>query len=595
MAIMIPGKPLDYSKSSKEDLLFDILKKNLPDEWYVCHSFSIKYINENDESFEAEIDFLLIIPDFGCVLLESKAGQVDCQTGQGLRYEGKDTDYLWVYSRGETMKYNGPFNQLNRARRRFIEWLKCGNSTKLGYDTKLDLLGLVCFPSIDPYTIKCWNLPSDAGDKQYILSREDFFDHPEKLKDKILASAQRQIDVEYTNKGKVFKKLSKIDCEAFIRNAIAPRCNLVPSPRFFIDLQQGRLSSFLKDQIGILNYLEEQKIAVISGGAGTGKTMIALEKAIRLAAAGEKTLYLCYNAKLKEHLEKSYSDYPLIRFENIDSLYNHYLGTINDKNYNLLVDKIKNDKNFDFKNFLIDEAQDYGKKEIEGSNFLLELQIMAEERDGFCYYFYDKHQLVQSKEVPAVIEEADCKLTLFRNCRNTDKIAKSSCTLFKESEYKKKHIKGFEQGNDVIAICSEKDNNYQTLLKIFKEYRRKNYKDIVILTAKELETSSLSGLIKNEKINIEGYPCPITTCRKFKGLEAEAVILVDIDNSILLDDEKRLLFYVGASRAKFELGIIFNTTVQDAGEVMKRYGSSLPMLPNSYGTFFVFFNAVNGE
>ena len=46
----------------------------------------------------------------------------------------------------------------------------------------------------------------------------------------------------------------------------------------------------LDEQSGILNFLTEQRSAVVNGAAGTGKTMIAVEKAVRHAADGEKVL-----------------------------------------------------------------------------------------------------------------------------------------------------------------------------------------------------------------------------------------------------------------------------------------------------------------
>ena len=44
--------------------------------------------------------------------------------------------------------------------------------------------------------------------------------------------------------------------------------------------------------------------------------------------------------------------------------------------------------------------------------------------------FYDAFQLVSLRandtaELPRVIREADCKLTLYKNCRNTHSIAKA--------------------------------------------------------------------------------------------------------------------------------------------------------------------------
>ena len=40
--------------------------------------------------------------------------------------------------------------------------------------------------------------------------------------------------------------------------------------------------------------------------------------------------------------------------------------------------------------------------------------------------FYDKLQLIQGFSIPKFIEKADCRLTLYKNCRNTKKIAETS-------------------------------------------------------------------------------------------------------------------------------------------------------------------------
>ncbi len=56
-----------------------------------------------------------------------------------------------------------------------------------------------------------------------------------------------------------------------------------------------------------------------------------------------------------------------------------------------------------------------------------------------------------------------------------------------------------------------------------------------------------------------------TTCRKFKGLEADAVILVDVDEDTFLGGggQNVLLYYVGASRARLRLDIL--TTLDSDG------------------------------
>src|SRR3546814_20847545 len=43
---------------------------------------------------------------------------------------------------------------------------------------------------------------------------------------------------------------------------------------------------------------------MIGGGAGTGKTLIAREKAVRPAGEGLRTLLMCYNRGLADHLRE---------------------------------------------------------------------------------------------------------------------------------------------------------------------------------------------------------------------------------------------------------------------------------------------------
>ena len=83
------------------------------------------------------------------------------------------------------------------------------------------------------------------------------------------------------------------------------------------------------------------------------------------------------------------------------------------------------------------------------------------------------------------------------------------------------------------------------------------FNDIVVLSCKTEMSSCLSSFVED---GLYKKKIRFSTCRKFKGLEADAVVLIDVDADTFNKD-KVLLFYVGASRARIKLDII--TTLDD--------------------------------
>jgi superfamily I DNA and RNA helicase len=68
---------------------------------------------------------------------------------------------------------------------------------------------------------------------------------------------------------------------------------------------------FLTDQqISILGALEHQRRMAIPGPAGTGKTALAVAKALRAASSGKRTVLLCYNRALAAQLRLENGSVP---------------------------------------------------------------------------------------------------------------------------------------------------------------------------------------------------------------------------------------------------------------------------------------------
>ena len=132
MAIMIPSMPLDVEIRSDEDKIFYKLRDSLPKEVYVAHSFVIYDEDKTTgEYYKSEIDFLIIIPDVGCLIVESKNAKIYPEIKKGLTFNYGDhevkTDYLWHLPDGKVMKYNGPFRQAARSKYNFEKYLKEGD------------------------------------------------------------------------------------------------------------------------------------------------------------------------------------------------------------------------------------------------------------------------------------------------------------------------------------------------------------------------------------------------------------------------------------------------------------------------------------
>ena len=152
--------------------------------------------------------------------------------------------------------------------------------------------------------------------------------------------------------------------------------------------------------------------------------------------------------------------------------------------------------------------------------------------------------------MPEFIDNMDCRLTLHKNCRNTENIAITS--LKPITERNPELFDGSVRGVPAkLYYCENADAEKARVDLIIDELSAEGFKDIVILTCKTEAASFMSSFVENSKYR---HKYPFTTCRKFKGLEADAIILVDVDRAVF-EDENVLIFYVGASRARIKLAI----------------------------------------
>ncbi len=532
MAIMIPETPREFKPNSKEGLMFESLEK-LPGEYYVIHSLKMTDFTKNDLKTR-EVDFLVFHPQKGIITLECKGGFPQYINGE------------WKNGNGEPMGHDGPYRQSSSAMyamERSMRMAGCGpmlNRCRMYYG--------VWFPSLTKENLRRQDLPPEA-DMAITLTMEDVADP--------LPAIERIFSLNCYQNGKpVEQKLNQAEVNLLLSRFICPRFKLVPTIMESKAEHSIRFHKLLDEQYKLLEFLEDQPVAVINGAAGTGKTWVAMEKARRHAEDGDEVLFLCYNKFLQKALEKQTKRYPSIHVYTIDGFACMICHT-SESDYALLNKKLQDmfmEDDFPYQHIIIDEGQDFGQDVIEKNGILqllCDIVTADEDKHGTFYAFYDKLQKIQGDRIPKCIEEADCRLTLTRNCRNTENIAKTSLAPVTGREPKMFPM-AIPGKAAKIAVCEKKEDVAAKTDAAIEELKKENDGDVVILTCETTGTTILADQIINGKYKDKYL---ITTCRRFKGLEADNIVLVDVNANTFNKDEV-LRFYVGASRAKLGLAVI---------------------------------------
>ena len=80
----------------------------------------------------------------------------------------------------------------------------------------------------------------------------------------------------------------------------------VPLGNEIIDEAEDFQVAMTQSQARVLNSLGDNHRQVVTGPAGSGKTVVALEFAKRRVAKGERVLFVCFNRGLNLHLRETY-------------------------------------------------------------------------------------------------------------------------------------------------------------------------------------------------------------------------------------------------------------------------------------------------
>lgn len=552
MARLIPKIPLDEIALKPERDVARALIEQLPADSVVYHSYPWLNPERNNRGNtvlrEGEADFVIVMPDLGLLVLEVKGG--------AIVYDPENHLWYRLLDGGHRRAINNPFEQARRN-----TYALRDDIVKASFPREKNLpcpFGYaVVFPDCGYYG------PSPPGaEASIIFSAND------------LPYLGRRIPLSLRNwnRKETPHPLSRQELDKLIKG-LSPAFQILPVLFRRLEEQEARLFRMTEEQMNILTLLQNQKKVAIQGVAGSGKTLLAMAQAQRFADQGHLTLLVCYNRHLAEWLRASLPDdyqdkitistfHQLCRKTCLESNVPFEVDSANPQEFwnhdapLLLAEAIdKFDRRFDA--VIVDEGQDFQR------DWWFPLESLLK-KDGAFFVFYDPSQNLFA-DADFTIPELRNPYPLPTNCRNTKKIA-NFCGQVRgiNIQVREDAPIGEEITVKVAPMGSQQVNHCQQIVGDWLGQGRLQPSQIVIQSPRTRGNSSLKDLhaIRNVPIteNLEewksGGGILFTTIRRFKGLEADAVLITDVLPMNTLSYFTAADLYVACSRAKHLLAVL---------------------------------------
>ena len=537
MAIMHPQNLNNYDPTESERKFFEELEKQLDDSYHVFYSLKWYGTDSHGGRVNSECDFLIFTSNFGFLTIEVKGGK---------RIEVNDRRWVLHYTNqyGESEQRDlgkGPYHQAERSMYYFYDYYKKETLSKFqGSYGKA-----VAFPFFNVDVA----LENDAP-KELTIQLSDM----DNLKNRINAL------YHYWNKRNKGTFLSNSQASKFI--------NLV-NKRVALSVAAGALISITEKKLETINIVQDTVISILTnynkirvvGGAGTGKTWIAIKKIRQQALLGKKCLFTCYSLSLAKFV-KDQIGVENVRCIPIEQLFKEELDSTE-------LDRLSKDANGDKEYFnnlkdrsiekfdciLIDEAQDFTEDWAKSINLFLK-------KNSTFWIMYDENQNIYGRDFGDGFEITTPPYVLMNTIRNTRNIH----SWIKE----KTHIGDQIISNDICG-CDPEIHSYSNLkqvdvfinnvlLQLISE-ESVSAKSIVVLVndskvsdwiGKQYGQYCLRSTVENEKTEIK-----IATVSEFKGLESSIIIyLNDWPESIPKSNDYYYRLYVAGTRAKYYLYVV---------------------------------------
>ena len=556
-----------------ERLVADRLRAALPPEFRLYPNVEwTGPMRDGGPAEDGEADLVIAHPEHGLLVLEVKDGE-----------PSRDAAGRWWL--GPIPLDRSPFEQAMRSQHQLVRKLESLPAWPVrpgGGGPRTPHAGHgVAFPSVDMRSLPAGHILLGPDAPRETVLDAEALEQPEAIR----AWIERAFDYFI---GDGSKGWSPGDAGiSLIEELLAPTVQLRRLVRGRIVDDAPLLLEASREQQYVLRRTRARRVEVI-GPAGSGKSMLAAEKARRLAVEGYRTLLVCFNQRLATSMRADLGDtieggyLEVTTFHRLCEQLGREASMLSNRPTpipqrwwdetlpNALIRAVDALPERRFHAIVVDEGQDFERSWLDTLDFLL-----TEPGEGTLWVFHDPGQALYRPDIVASLWLQ--RIDLHENWRNPGSVADLAARFYRGGEevLAIRETEGLRHRVVAAEPGRETTDALRRVLHELVEVERVRPWELVVLSGSSAPKSEAwrtrhfgNVTLWNEAIADDGSskglppeavptePDDVVlfeTVWRFKGLERPVVVLVELPEMRTRLDE---LLYVGLTRATTQLIVI---------------------------------------
>lgn len=516
----LPASVLNDPRRKAEVRVYRALEAGLGPKWTVFYSRPWLGETATGAEIDGECDFVVAHPELGVLCIEVKGG--------GITYDPETDQHHSIDRDGLRHKIKNPVEQARRSKHELLRKAQAERGWPSVFVRFRHAVILPDIPSVPQH------LGADSP-RDLFATRPDLTAIEAWIKQRLSGGNEQPLGAPGIR---------------VLENLLARPFQLHAPLALSAADDDEAIHELTPQQFHILTAFQEIRRVAVSGGAGTGKTVLACEDARRQAAVGRRTLITCGSPQLAQHIRASLIDtnvdvatFPELarRLGEEAGLLAHRQAPAANKTPELVFDSLSERPDLAYDAVIVDEAQDFSP------STLVAVEALAGKPGATLHAYFDSNQRLFGDLIIQLDSYTFAPIRLARNLRNTRNIHDATQRFYHGPPL----IADGPQGAEVLWIEVDEQS---IASKAVEEVRRLittervSPQDIALLVVSDPDAALVATTLRH---HIDAG-LTISSITDFKGLERRFVVLMA---TRALSDSPEFA-YVAISRARVHLSII---------------------------------------